>query len=229
MKTALIFSLLAVPMCAETLHYSINWQSGLSLGEAALQTQKVEPAPTAESGEAPHDGGWNFQLTLDAAVPGFTIRDEYKSTTNSKLCSDTFERSLSHGARKSGEKIKFNQETHTITREAPGTKSQAEIPDCAHDALAFLQFVRQELAQGRLAPDQKVILGAAYNVRLTYIGTEALKQGNERIDADKVQAIIRGPKADWTVEIFFARNDVRTPLLARLPMALGTFTVELVP
>jgi hypothetical protein len=33
---------------------------------------------------------------------------------------------------------------------------------------------------------------------------------------------------DLTVEIFFARDAVRTPLLARIPLTLGTFTVELI-
>ncbi|MEP6961680.1 MAG: DUF3108 domain-containing protein [Acidobacteriota bacterium] len=227
MKFVLLFTL-ALPLCAESLHYSINWQSGLSLGEAALTSEKVEAAPAAE-GVAAREAGWKLLLTLDAAVPGFAVRDEFKSTASAKLCSQTFERSLAHGARKSGEKIKFNQETHSITRESPGNKATAQVGDCAHDALAFLQFIRKELAEGRLAPDQPVILGAAYNVKLTYTGTEAVRQGSQRVDADRVQAIIKGPKSDYTVEIFFARNDVRTPLLARLPMALGTFTVELIP
>jgi hypothetical protein len=31
-----------------------------------------------------------------------------------------------------------------------------------------------------------------------------------------------------TVEIFFAKDAARTPLLARIPLALGSFTVELI-
>ncbi len=34
---------------------------------------------------------------------------------------------------------------------------------------------------------------------------------------------------DLTVEIFFARDAARTPVLARIPLPLGTFTVELQP
>jgi hypothetical protein len=222
MKSAAIVFLLAIPAGAETLHYSVNWQSGLSIGEVALSSQTVAP-------NSARDGGWSFDLTVDAAVPGFAIRDEYKSTADQKFCSDTLERTVAHGSHKSGETDTFHQQDHKLTRESPGNKSESRIGDCAHDALAFLQFIRKELVEGRLAPDQSVYLGGAYNVKLVYTGTESLKQGSERMDADRVHAVIQGPRADLGVDIFFAKDVGRTPVLARLPMALGTFTVELIP
>jgi len=217
-----ILFLTSLVASAESLHYSINWQSGLSLGEASLAANKH-----AASGE---DTGWDFALTLDAAVPGFTIRDEYKSNSDAKFCSSTLEKTTTRGSRKSTEKITFDQANKTIKRETTGGgKSEMQAVECAHDALSFLQFTRQELAQGRLAANQSVYLGSKYDLQLTYTGTEAIRQENKSVDADKVRVSVRGPKADITFEIYFARDEVRTPLLARLPLALGTFTVELLP
>jgi hypothetical protein len=207
---------------AETLHYSINWQSGLNLGEATLGANKSD-ASGAES--------WNFELMLDAAVPGFTIRDDYKSNADAKFCSTVLEKTVTRGTRKSTEKVTFDQARKSVKRETSGGgRSEAQAAgDCAHDALAFLQFARQELAQGRLAANQAVYLGPKYDLQLTYTGTETIRSDNKPVDTDKVRVSVHGPKADTTFEIYFARDDVRTPLLAKLPLALGTFTVELLP
>jgi len=220
MKWLLLFTSLIAT--GETLHYSINWQSGLNLGEASLGATKT----TASGLDT-----WEFQLTLDAAVPGFTIRDDYNSNADAKFCSSLLEKTVTRGTKKSSEKVTFDQERKSITRETSGGgRSEAQAAgECAHDALAFLQFARQELAQGRLAANQSVYLGAKYDLQLTYTGTESIRQDNKAIEADKVRVGLRGPKADLTFEIYFARDEVRTPLLARLPLALGTFTVELLP
>ncbi len=101
------------------------------------------------------------------------------------------------------------------------------MPACARDGLAFLQFMRQELAQGRLASQQPVILGGAYNVRLEFAGTESVKQLGKPVDTDKIHATIKGPASNFSVDIFFAKDEARTPVLARIPLPLGIFSVEL--
>ena len=223
MKQLLVLAMMGSLASAETLHYSINWQSGLNLGEATLGASRT-------SGSGP-ESGWDFNLTLDAAVPGFTIRDEYKSSADAKFCSSLLEKSVTRGTRKSTEKDTFDPAHKTVKRETnSGGKSELQTSgDCAHDALAFLQFARQELAQGRVAANQTVYLGGKYDIQLTYTGTESIKQEKGMVDTDKVRVSVHGVKADTTFEIYFARDEVRTPLLARLPLALGTFTVELQP
>ncbi|MEI9813200.1 MAG: DUF3108 domain-containing protein [Acidobacteriota bacterium] len=226
MKFWILSVILLVPVSAQTLHYTISWQSGLPLGEATLRASKSAPAISSEA-PAVDDGKWSFELLLDAAVPGLTIRDEYRSKADAKFCSESLEKTVTRGPRKSTEKETFDQGSKKVKRETSGGgRSEFTAPDCAHDALAFLQFVRQELAQGRLVQSQPVFLGAKYDVQVTYIGTETIRIDNKAVEADKVRAAIRGPKADVTAEILFARDAVRTPLLARLPLALGTFTVE---
>ena len=209
--------LCVLPVSAESLRYSINWASGLSLGEATLRADKGKEA-------------WDFEVTMDASIPGFALRDRYHSGATLDLCSLQLEKSFTHGNRKADEKIIFDQQNHTASRETQngGGKSDVSIPSCAKDALTFMQFARSELAQGRLPPQQQVVFGALYSVRIEYTGAQRIKVGEQAADADRILATIKGPTTDLTVEIFFARDAVRTPLLARIPLALGTFTVELI-
>ena len=134
-----------------------------------------------------------------------------------------------HGHHKAQERITFDQHDHSATRETlnGGGKADFEISSCARDPLTFIQFVRQELANGRVPPAQQVVYGAIYQVRLEYTGEQTIKIGDQGKDADHVIATIKGPSSNLTVELFFSRDAARAPLLAKLPLALGTFTVEL--
>jgi hypothetical protein len=214
---SLLFFLCLVSASAESLRYSINWASGLSLGEATLRADKGKE-------------GWDFEVTMDASIPGFALRDDYHSNATPDLCSIELDKTFTHGTKKADEKITFDQQNHTATRQTQngGGKTDLSIPTCAKDALTFMQFARSELAQGRLAPQQSVIFGAPYNVRVEYTGAQKIKYGDQTADADRIVATIKGPTTDLTVEIFFARDATRTPLLARIPLSLGSFTVELI-
>lgn len=216
-----LFLLLGLTASAESLHYSINWPSGLSLGEAMLDSSHAQ----GEQGP----GKWSFTLSIDAGIPGFAVRDDYHSTSNPDLCSISLDKKFTHGSHKTEEHISFDQENHTAARQtANGGKSDVSIPSCGRDALSYLQFVRNELAQGRLAPQQPVVFGAEYDVRLDFTGTQTISVGEQRIEADRIVANIRGPSIDISVEIFFSRDAARVPLMARLPLALGMFSVELI-
>jgi hypothetical protein len=225
MKYALLF-LFAISAPAETLHYVINWPSGLNLGEGSLSST----TSAAIHGAAPPAISWTFDLDIDAGVPGFTLRDHYHSTArDAEICSLQLEKKTVHGARKSDETDSFDQAKHTLTREwrPAGGKGDYTVPACARDAMAFLQFARKELAQGRLVPQQPVVLGAAYNIRLEVLGTATVKMLGKPVQADRIRATIKGPASNLAIEIFFAKDEVRTPVLAKIPLALGTFTVEL--
>jgi hypothetical protein len=211
----------------EVLHYSINWPSGLSLGEASLRSDRTGEGTAVTP-------GWDFELNLDASVPGFAIRDQYHSTANLDFCSEQLQKKISRGARKNEERVTFQPDKDTATRETvrgdqTGGKTEISVSSCARDALTLLQFVRKELAQGRLPPQQPAILGAAYQVRLEFLGSTPVRLGNQQIDADRFHTSIKGPASDLTLELFFARDAVRTPLMVKIPLSLATFTVELIP
>jgi hypothetical protein len=215
--------LAVLPVSAESLHYTINWPSGLSLGEATLQASHAQ----AED-KSPEK--WSFSLDIDASVPGFAIRDGYKSSASSDLCAVQLDKTFTHGSHKGEEHITFDQKANQATRQTSGGgKNDFSIPSCARDALTFLQFARRELAQGRLVPSQPVVFGALYQVRMEFAGSQSIKINDKMMDADRIVTTIKGPSSDLTVEIFFSHDAARTPVMARLPLALGTFSVELAP
>ena len=224
---ALLCAVLVASASGEILHYSINWPSGLSMGEASLRSDRTGEGTASTP-------GWEFELNLDASVPGFTIRDKYHSTANLDLCSGQLEKKISHGARNGEERVTFDPDKNVATRETvrsntTGGKSELSVPSCARDALTLVQFVRKELAQGRLPPPQPAILGAAYQVRLEYLGNTAVHLGDQQVDADRFRTSIKGPASDLTLELFFARDALRTPVMVKIPLPLATFTVELIP
>ena len=215
----LLFSFLifSASVSAESLHYTINWPSGLSLGEAMLDTSHAQ------------GGGWDFVLDIDASIPGFAVRDHYHAQANADLCSTALDKKFMHGSHKNEEHTTFDQSNHTATRQTVGGgKSDISIPSCGRDAFAFLQFARNELAAGRLSAQQPVVFGAAYNVRLEFTGTQTIHVGEQKIDADRIVATIKGPSSDITVDVFFSRDTARVPVLAKIPLSLGTFSVELI-
>ena len=214
-----------IPVRAENLTYVINWPSGLNLGEATLTASQEKDPAGSKAG-----GPWKFSLDLDASVPGFAIRDRYQSSSDASFCSMELAKKVSHGSKKSEEKVVFDQHSHTASREASGGgKTEVQIPDCGRDPLTFLAFARRELAQGRMVPQQPVIFGSAYQVRMVYTGTQKVGVGGKNTEADKIQASIKGPASEFLVDLFFARDPSRTLLLARIPLPLGAFTVELAP
>lgn len=206
----------------EQLHYNVNWPSGLSLGEIQLHATRSKPA---ENGSDRLD----LEFSIEAAVPGFQVQDHYRSDATADFCSISFERKFQHGKRKSDEKTTFDQEKGTANRETVGGgKSEIKTSTCAKDALAFLYFVRHELSQGRLPPSQPVYFGSAYQLRVEFRGTQTIKLGDSSVEADRLMASLKGPSSDINFEVFFLKDAARTPALVRVPLSLGTFSMELV-
>lgn len=199
----------------ERLRYSINWPSGLSLGE-------LDISASAAAAKLSIDG------TLDASVPGFDIRDRYHSTATADFCSTEFEKDFHHGTKANDEVTTFDLAANTLTRQIKGgSTGTLSTQPCAKDALAYLYFVRNELANGRLPPQQLVYFGAAYNVRLDFSGAQKVNVEGTMTDADKITASIHGPASDITIEIFFAHDAARTPVLIRVPASVGMLSAEL--
>jgi hypothetical protein len=205
-----------VPSADESLGYTVNWPSGLSLGEGRLQARKVA-------------AGWEFELSLDAAVPGYGVSDRYRSLANADLCSLEFHKESAHGSKKTREKTAFDYKKGVARRStAGGGKTEIAISGCARDALAFLFYTRRELAQGRVPPPQPVFFGASYSTRQEYTGPQEVSVNERRTQADRMLVSFKGPASQASFEIFFAQNAARTPVLVRAPLALATFTMELV-
>jgi hypothetical protein len=206
----------------ERLIYNVNWPSGLSLGEVHLNASRVP----AQEGVAP---GWKFEFQIDAAIPGFAVTDQFRSTANAELCSIEFEKDLTHGKRKAREKTTFNAAKGMALRATiGGGKSEIATGACGRDALTFLYHIRRELAMGRLPAAEPVLFGAAYQVNLQYGGTQMVRIGDSQVEADRLTATGKGPASKFSFEALFARDAARTPVLIKVPLAMGVFSMELV-
>lgn len=202
----------------ETLRYSVNWPSGLSLGEGQFSANKLVQARQ-----------WEFKMTLEAAVPGFEVKDQHRALAGEDFCSAEFEREFVHGKRRSREKTTYHGQKGVATRQTiGGGKSELSVGPCARDALTFLYFVRKELAQGRVPPAQTIYFGGPYQIRLEYKGAQVVTVSETRTEADRVVVSVKGAASQFGLELFFARDAARTPLLARVPLAMGVFSMELV-
>jgi hypothetical protein len=207
------------PFQDESLHYNVNWPSGLSLGEATFTAHHKA-------------GAWDLAMTLDAGVPGFAVVDKIRSSVTDGLCSLELERDIGHGARKTRETTTFDQKKGEATRTTVfplgGGTSTLSFAGCPRDAMAFLYFARRELGQGRVAPPQQVFFGSAYSVRMDYTGAQTITASDKPSVTDRLVVNVKGPKSSFSLEMFFARDAARTPLLIRVPLSEGTFSMELV-
>jgi hypothetical protein len=204
----------------EVLNYTINWPTGLSLGEAHLRTTKRNTAdgPRIET---------DFQL--DASVPGFPVLENHHSLADGDFCSVEFTKKYTHGKHQADETLSFDQPGRKTTRETKGGgKSELSTPACAKDALAYIGYVRRELRAGRLPPRQPVYYGAAYDLKIEFTGTSSIRLGEASVNADRISVAMKGPATEISFEAFFAKDDARTPLLVRVPLQLATFSMELV-
>ena len=210
----------AAPPADEQLTYTINWPTGLSLGEARLVTHRNK----TDAGEK-----WDSEFTLDASVPGFAIKDHSHSTADAEFCSAELQKNYTRGKRTADEKTTFDQQKGTANRETKdGGKGEMKINACSKDALAYLEYLRRELSQGRLPPHQTVYFGAPYRISVQFAGTQKMKIGDTMTEVDRLTATLKGEKTDITFEVFFTKDAARTPVLVKVPFQLATFSMELV-
>ncbi len=205
------------PFTNESLSYTANWPSGISLGEAHLSATSTT-------------AGWHFELGLDAAIPGFAVKDTYKSTAAADLCSDTFSKDYVHGAHKSSETVTIDKQASIASR-MPANKvgeSKTNVPACVRDALTFLYYARREMGQGRVPVAQEIVFGAIYNGSFQYTGAETITVSNKKVLTDKLICHIKGPASDVQFEVYFDRDPARTIVAVKVPLPMGKFSLELV-
>lgn len=222
-STVAAFTLAASPVAEstlpnETLHYTVNWPSGLSLGEATLSASSSRDQPA---------GRMHLEFDLDASVPGFAVSDRFSSLASGSFCSAEFRKNTSQGAKKIDDKETFDPGNGTVTRGSGDGKSEMLGNTCGKDALAFLYFLRQELSQGRVPAKQTVYFGAPYEIRLAAAGTESVKIANKPVDTEHVKASVDGPSSSISFDLYFLPDKARTLALVKVPLAMGSFSMEL--
>jgi hypothetical protein len=64
-------------------------------------------------------------------------------------------------------------------------------------------------------------------VQLEYKDAQTVKVHGLDAEADRVLVTVKGPASQTAFEMFFARDAARTPLVVRVPLSLGTLSLEL--
>ncbi len=203
------------PFADEDLNYSVNWPSGLSLGEAHLHSK--------HSSE-----NWRFEFDVDAGVPGYQVKDIYRSDATPSFCAISFDRHTSHGGHKAEETETIHGTQATRDTGNGGGSGKISVPDCVKDALTLLYYARRELGQGRVPNAQQILFGGLYSVRLDYGGAQTIQIAEQPAVSDKVTCTIKGPASSISFDMYFARDAARTPLLIKAPLAMGMFSMELI-
>jgi hypothetical protein len=217
MASALSFAaappaLTGFPFTDEDLNYSIAWPGGANLGEAHLH--------------AKHSGAdWNFTLTLDARIPGFAVKDSYRSDVVGDLCSASFDRSISHGSHVLKEKQTIDRDRATATRAG---SVDIFVPACVRDALAYLFYSRREMGQGRVPAAQPILFGGLLDIRSDYVGASMVSINEKQEQSDRVTCTIKLKGGEYSFDVYYARDPARTPLLITAPLAMGKFSMELI-
>lgn len=215
---AFLFVSLSMSGATETLRYNVNWPSGLSLGEASLTTDNIDASAAIRK----------FELKLEASIPGFAVVDEFTALAKADYCSIQLDKKLKHGAKIAEERMEFKPEEGFVERKTmKGGSTKVPLSGCGRDALTMVYFLRSELKQGRLPGAQTVFFGAAYQVSFKYLGATSVQLGSGSEPADRMQIMVKGPASQNTVEVFFGRDALRTPLIFKVPLLLGTFSMEL--
>lgn len=205
-------SLTGFPFTDEDLNYSITWPGGANLGEAHLH--------------AKHAGAdWNFTMTLDAGVPGFAVKDTFRSDSVGDLCSASFDRSTSQGSRVVKERETVDRERGSVSRSG---SAQIPVPSCVKDALTYLFYSRREMGQGRVPAAQPVLFGGLLDIRADYVGAPIISVNEKQEQSDKLTCTIRLKGGEYSFDVYYARDPARTPLLITVPLAMGKFSMELI-
>jgi hypothetical protein len=199
----------------QALRYAVKAPDGAAIGEAQMLASR--------SGES-----WSLAFSLDASVPGFAVSDSYQSLTSGDFCSVELVKRFAHGARRGAEKTTFATPFATRETLGGGGSSRFAAPACARDALAFLFYLRRELAQGRRPASTVVYFGASYQLAFEYGGKEKVQVDNRSADADRVTVSVKGPASNFAVQVWFLRDAARTPVRIAVPLATGTFSLDLV-
>jgi hypothetical protein len=84
------------------------------------------------------------------------------------------------------------------------------------------------MGQGRVPAATRVFFGAGYDAKMVYTGAMDIPVAGKPVTTDHVNVSVKGPASDFTFEIFYARDPARTPLLIKIPVSVGTVSLELV-
>ena len=200
----------------EKLTYKLLWPSGVSLGEAVMES--------SPSGAETH-----FQVTVEISLPQYALRHSSSSAaTGEALCSLRFHQETGEGAKKWWEEsVEFNQAAHEAHRTRDGQTTTASIAACAQDPLTFIYYFRSRLAEGKPPDSGTLYRGENFNVRVRAAGTETVAFRGQQRATEKYVATFPSQNQEVTIDLWISTDAERVPVRMRVPSPLAVFTAEL--
>lgn len=120
----------------EELHYAATGPMGISVGTLVLSKYARSQAGTTE-----------YRATFVGGMPGFAVNDTYRSIVDGQGCTQTVDSSTTHGTSQEFTQAKFNYVTRNVEVSAGSASvwsGGALVSACGRDAVALLQFVRNQ-------------------------------------------------------------------------------------
>ena len=203
----------------ESLRYNVNWPSGAEPGRSHLH-------------RAPLRRGLGSGCDRESRRPGFALADKFHSAVDRGA--------LLHRIRARPEPRRPSEPTRRPI--SISSRQAHRAPRCFRPAAA------RAISESRPAPATRGVpllrarrVGPGPRARsaagvfraglfgtLDYTGPQAIAWAGSPDVTDRIHVTVKGPKADFVFDIFFARDAARTPLRIRVPLAPGVFSLELV-
>ena len=216
----------------EKLRYAVKWR-GVPAGEAELILGKEDNAL----------GRW--KITAKASSVGYVsniykVEDEYQSIfRRPTLCSSEIRKTINEGDRHRVVTLVFDQRRRlalftdrAATGNAPPRQAQSSIPDCVHDILSAIYFVRtRPLTVGQ--PIDIPVNDGSRTVRLrvevdakeevkTPIGTFQ----TTRVEPDLFSGNLY--KGKGRMFVWYSDDSSHIPVQMRAQIGIGTITASLI-
>ncbi|HLK49642.1 MAG TPA: DUF3108 domain-containing protein [Bryobacteraceae bacterium] len=216
----------------EVLSYNVEWRL-VTAGKARLEL-------TSTTGL--HGG---YQVTTHVESVGlvsklFKVEDDYRATLNPAMCVQSSELTAHEGIRRRNTRITFDGEAHKasylerdLAKNAVLNSSEIEIPECVHDVVGGIYFLRTL----NLEPGQSIDVPVSDGKKSVMAKIEAQQREDLKIAGEAYKTIryeiylfdgvLYRRSAHLNVWLTDDRRRLPVQIRVRMQFTIGTITLHL--
>ena len=215
----------------EVLIYNIEWRL-ITAGKARLDWSAAQPRP-----------GWQARLHVDSVglvSKLFKVEDDYEASFGPGVCFQSSQLIAHEGRRNRETRITIDPETRKadylerdIAKNQPVESKQTEVPDCVHDVVGGVYFLRTL----NLEPGQTVEVSVTDGKKSVMVRVDAQQREDVRTPTGLYKTIryeiflfdgvlFRRP-AHLNVWMSDDRRRLPVQIRVRMPITIGTITLQL--
>lgn len=214
----------------EKLRYEVQWRL-IPAGEAELSLEHDNNSGWWKAVAKAHSLGYVSNL--------YKVEDEYTAVfRNPTFCSAGIRKEIHEGDRHREVNIEFNLRRRLallrdrdVTGNTPPRQEQFSIPECVHDILSALYFVRaQPLAVGQSVEFPLNDGARTHSIRLEVQALEEVQTELGRFQAFRVEPdVFSGQlfKQKGRMFVWFSNDAQRLPVQLRAQIGIGTIVASL--